>query len=96
MKSKTGVTLTLKSQKPTPMEVFKATFGVNLEKLSRSEKLFLIQMAAAQMYATEPEKVKEEVFSGVFFIQHSLKRTEQEELISLLANSLQKASEHES
>lgn len=70
------------------MAALKRTFGEEFEKLSRGEKLFLIHMTAAQLYATEPEKVSKEVFSGVCVIHHSLNLSEQKDLILKLISSL--------
>ncbi|MBE9054264.1 hypothetical protein IQ243_28510 [Nostocales cyanobacterium LEGE 11386] len=90
MKTKFSVDVTTCKDDHTPMAALKRTFGEEFEKLSRGEKLFLIYMTAAQLYATEPEKVNKEVFSGVFVIHHSLSLSEQEDLILKLGSSLQK------
>ncbi|MBE9053868.1 hypothetical protein IQ243_26405 [Nostocales cyanobacterium LEGE 11386] len=89
MKTKFSVDVTTCKDDNTPMAALKRTFGEEFEKLSRGEKLFLIYMTAAQLYATEPEKVNEEVFSGVLVIHRSFSIPEQENVLLSLVSTLQ-------
>jgi hypothetical protein len=67
-------------------EILQHRYGRHFEKMSKREKLFLIQLIASQISVTCSEKVRPEIHHMASKIMQHLTPKSQQDLIVLLAN----------